>query len=675
MEPLAIVAACATLISAVGRCAHTIVIFGREVRDARGDLEMIDLELKALRTVLVSLKDDIAKPSSNTLPHTLASHLGFILKSCEGVVEAIVKSLEKHSSSRIGRGGHWTIGGGKDDMTKFRSSLEAHKSSLNLALVMVTMTVTRDIKKDTSETHRYAAGIPDVKDDTTKILDEIRRLRARLPADLQQGPNVILQRFLDESTSYAETVVNEEHMGDMSDQPPPVPRAAAKEEYHYPATYTDFAFYPPEREVTSRQNSPHYSPHHSPRHSPNPFMTPRRDLTPVADHIPSPRSYISHSHIVEHSDASSEFSRLSLSAEKDVEKSRISSASSRGIAPPSRPVSRAVSNRTQHRETANHASLKPTPPIEFQNHLRRPDDWKFLTLNHRTESGNQSLSAPELWTHRYTAMTRSPKHLAEGNFKLRQQLEPPRETMLLIGVYYPESLGDDEFNARFATTVESVSEALAATHEACGTSHDTPWWTTVVVLLINNDAGTQQQYAFTRHGMRLRCDAESEHCGIAPDKVRDDERKIFAHLWEHTTLRTKISWNRRGVPEYFDEGVTPLQLIQCQYTSRAKSRTDIGSAEHLLPFIRMLDARTCLSIAAGDKIGKFDVFDAYMTSRHTLSSIKIADPMQLYPGTAFESSFTDYYGRVPTKIYPLEGAVKFKQEKRSLYTRVGALFR
>jgi len=665
MEPLAIVAACATLISAVGRCAHTIVIFVREVRDARGDLDMIARELGSLDTVLVCLQDDIAKPSSSTLPHKLVSHLGSILKSCESVVEEIEKSLAKHNSSRLGRGGHWTLGGGKDDMTKFRSSLEAHKSSLDLALDMITMTLTRDIKRDTSEIRRCASGVPDIKNDTTQILEEIRRLKARLPPDLQQGgPNVILQRFLDDSTSYAETVVNEESMSEMSELPGSAPRATTNEEYQYPATYTDLAFYPPERDATSNRNPA--------RQSSAPDVSQRRDLTPNADRIPSPMSYRSKSHAVDHSDASSELSRLSLNVDKDFEKAKISPTSSRTL--PSRPVSRSTSNRQQYREASGQAGLGPTPRLEFQNHLRRPDDWKFLTLNHRTQSGNQSLSASELWTHRYTAMTRAPSYLAKIDFRLRQQLDPPRETMLLVGIHYPNSFNDDEFNARYATTLESITEALAATHEACGTSKDTPWWTTVVVLLVNNCTVTQQQYAFTRNGMRLRCDANSEHCGIAPDEVRDEDRKIFAHLWEHTTLRTKISWDRKGVPEYFEEGAIPLQLIQCQYTARAGASVNTEGAEHLLPFIRMLDARSCISVAAGDKIDRFDVFNAYITTRHKLSSIKIVDLMQRYPGAAFESTYKDRFGGVPMKTYPQERALKFKQEKRSLYTRVGALF-
>jgi hypothetical protein len=54
-------------------------------------------------------------------------------------------------------------------MTKFRASLEVHKSALELALEMVAMTVTCDIKNDTTEMRYNSAAIPGVNSDTTQI--------------------------------------------------------------------------------------------------------------------------------------------------------------------------------------------------------------------------------------------------------------------------------------------------------------------------------------------------------------------------------------------------------------------------------------------------------------------------------------------------------------------------
>jgi len=670
MDPLAIVASCTTLGFTVARCIQSITVFVREVRDARGDLDMIARELQSLATVLPCLETDVAKPSSNTLPHKFTLDLDTTLKSCGWVVEGIEKSLAKHKSSRIGRGGHWTLLGGKDDMAKFRSSLEAYKSTLDIALNVINSTTIREIKRDTTNILDYAAIVPDVKNDTEKILEileDIRRLKARLPPDLQQGgPNVVLERFLDESTSYAETVVNDDIFSEAGDPPEQASPPTIYRAYRPPAAHSASAYYPTERDaVTSRYHI---------RHASGPQLTTQGGLTPTRELMPSPLSYRSKRRAVDHSDASSEFSRLNLSNEKDFEKSRLSFTSAHVNAPPSRPVSRAVSHTQQYRDVPDQASLGPSTLADFQNHLRRPDDWKILTLNHRTQSGNQSPSSCEFWTHRYTAMTRGPSYLAHVDFKLRQQLDPPRETMLLICIHYPSSYTDDEFSPRVATTLESIADALAATKDECRLTNDLAWWTTVVVLILNNGNAAHAQYTLTEQGVGLRCDAGSEHCGIAPDMITDDDRKIYAHLWEHTSSFTKISWNRKGIPESFSPSDTSLQLIQCQFTARAGPGADFTQAEHISPFIRMLGAKSCVVIAAGDKINKYEVFNAYATARGSLNTIWTDDTMLHYPGNSFEYSFQEQIGGVPAKVYPQEKASKFRVGKRSLYTRVGSIF-
>jgi hypothetical protein len=664
MDPLSIATSCATLVATIGTCSLAITRFVREVRDARGDLQMISNELHSLGAVLVLLQDDFAKSSSNVLPPRLVDHLESILHNCNDVVAEIEKALVKHRNSRLGQGGHWTIGGGKDDMTKFRASLEVHKSALELALEMVTMTVTHEIKNDTTEIRYNSAAIPGIKSDTTQILNEIARLRASLPTDLPQGSTgIILQRFLDESTSYAETVVNETALSELGDVHRSISRMYTSEDsasYPAPVSYTDFAYYTPGRDVEVPQSSAH-------RRSRQVTGSFRNNNTSETNLPPS-----RHSTASRFDDTASELSRSSLCIDKDFEKSRLSLASSRAFPTPSRPVSRNLHHHAPY--NINLAALGPTSPVEIQNHLHRPDDWKWITMNHRTQSGNLPLSSSEFWTHRYTAMTRAPSYLANLGFALRQKVDPPRETMLLIGIHYASVFEVTEFNARFATTLESVTEALAATPGLCGIpSSGVPWWTTVVVCLLHNET-TEAQYAFSRNGLGVRCGTESEHCGMAPEDITDEDGKIYAHLWEHTSSRTKITWSRKGVPEYFTESDTPLQLIQCQYTSRARRPVNLGDDEHLLPFIRMLDARSCVSIAAGDKVSKSEIFDAYMATRHNLSGIKVVNPVQGNLGARFESSFKQRYGQTPAKVYPVERTLQFKPGKRSLHLRFNSMF-
>jgi hypothetical protein len=676
-EPLSIATSCITLVATIGRCAHAVTIFVREVRDARGDLEMISRELHSLTTILDLLGDDISKPSSNTLPPNLVTHIGLILKNCDGVIVEIERSLVKHQTSRLRSGGHWTLGGGKDDMTKFRSNLEAHKSALELALDMVTMTVSRETKKDTAEIRHHTAVLPDIKNDTAQILEEIARLRARLPVEHNHSSiNIVFQRFLDESTSYAETVVDEGTVSELSELPGSslvLPTFGRRENLDSPVPYSDFTFYPPDRD--GRAKPPRQ------RQTLNPVTYVPRDGTPSPDlrlsgHYnsrPTDKNSSAFSRLSLGDDRDFEKSQLSLSVDRDFEKGRHSPTSSHRRSLSSKPIS--INQQYRRASGTTVENVGPTLKPEFQNHLRRPDQWNWVSWNHKTHTGSMSLSQSEFWTHRYTAMTRAPSYLAEVDFKLRQQDGYFRETMLIVVVHYPPMFEEAEFNTRFVTTLESITEAIAATPKICGTpSSGFSWWATVVVCLLHNET-TQTQYAFTRHGMFVHCDADSEHCGIAPHTIPDEERKIYAHLWEHTTSRTKLKWNRRGMPEYFEEGETPLQLIQCQYTSKARRPDNLGDEEHVLPFIRMLGAHSCVVIAAGEKISKSELFDAYMTTKNKLSDIRVVDPMQRSPGAVFQSSFTNSYGGVPTKVYSSETNGESKQEKPSVIKRFGSMFR
>jgi hypothetical protein len=88
----------------------------------------------------------------------------------------------------------------------------------------------------------------------------------------------------------------------------------------------------------------------------------------------------------------------------------------------------------------------------------------------------------------------------------------------------------------------------------------------------------------------------------------------------------------------------------------------------------MLGAHRCVVIQAGDKISKSELFDTYMTAKDKLSDIKVVDPMQRSLDSVFQSSFTDRYGGVPTKVYSSEKGGKFQLEKPSVIKRFGSKF-
>ncbi|KAH3912720.1 hypothetical protein HBI56_155850 [Parastagonospora nodorum] len=206
MDPLSISVSCITLITTITQVSVAVTNFVREVRDARGDLDAISRELVSLKSVLELLAEDTEGPHTATLPERLKDQIIDILKNCKHVVTDVEASLKKHSASRLGRAGHWAVGGGKGDMTKFRSSLETHKTALGLALDMVAITITRDIKDDTQEIRKDTAAI---KDDTALILEQIAQLQAQLPQNIMKDTsNHMLHRYLDDLSDFAELMSN-----------------------------------------------------------------------------------------------------------------------------------------------------------------------------------------------------------------------------------------------------------------------------------------------------------------------------------------------------------------------------------------------------------------------------------------------------------------------------------
>lgn len=138
MDPLSIAASCVALVSATVKTSVSVNSFIREVRDARADLDVISRELLSLRTVLELLAEDTSNPIT-PFPAPLQKQILGIVKNCNVVVCEIGGVLKRHEKSKLGRSGYWTVGGGKADMAKFRSNLEAHKSALEIALEMVAM--------------------------------------------------------------------------------------------------------------------------------------------------------------------------------------------------------------------------------------------------------------------------------------------------------------------------------------------------------------------------------------------------------------------------------------------------------------------------------------------------------------------------------------------------------
>ncbi|KAF4462070.1 hypothetical protein FALBO_11125 [Fusarium albosuccineum] len=205
MDPFSIVTGCAGLVQIIGSLSVQIHTFVRTCRETRGDLDRVSRELLSLRTVLELIQEDAAD-ESKPFPPTLKQHVTGIVSNCNAVVLEIQSCIEKYGDNRLKSKASWAING-QGDIMKLRSSLEAHKIALELALDMLALHLTREIKSDTTELRSDTAAI---KDDTAQILEEIARLQARLPKEASaSAPNdFILQRFLEEMTTYTEQALD-----------------------------------------------------------------------------------------------------------------------------------------------------------------------------------------------------------------------------------------------------------------------------------------------------------------------------------------------------------------------------------------------------------------------------------------------------------------------------------
>ena len=136
MDPLSIATGCLSLVGTITKVSLTLSAFVRTARDARNDLDSVSRELLSLRTVLELLAED-TKSTSNPVPQNLEKQISGIVGNCDAAVQDIERSLQKHETKKMASI-NWAWSG-REEMARLRSTLEAHKSALELALDMVAL--------------------------------------------------------------------------------------------------------------------------------------------------------------------------------------------------------------------------------------------------------------------------------------------------------------------------------------------------------------------------------------------------------------------------------------------------------------------------------------------------------------------------------------------------------
>jgi hypothetical protein len=135
MDPLSITSACGSLLAAVTKLSTQITKFVSSVRDARRDIDAVSRELTSLALCLETLRDDSA---TTAFPDNFSGNLLSVLGNCGVVVKDIADLLARLQASVSGGRVQWPISG-RNEVNRLRSSLESHKSALEIALDMMTL--------------------------------------------------------------------------------------------------------------------------------------------------------------------------------------------------------------------------------------------------------------------------------------------------------------------------------------------------------------------------------------------------------------------------------------------------------------------------------------------------------------------------------------------------------
>jgi hypothetical protein len=140
MDPPSITTACLGLTGTIIKVYASVAGFVRDVRSARQELDEVLRELQSLQLVLELLRDDTSQDGGIQLPSSLTRQVTGIVANCTVVVEELETLIDKHKTGGINKAARWALTG-RGDANKLRSSLEAHKSALELALDLIALYV------------------------------------------------------------------------------------------------------------------------------------------------------------------------------------------------------------------------------------------------------------------------------------------------------------------------------------------------------------------------------------------------------------------------------------------------------------------------------------------------------------------------------------------------------
>ncbi|TGJ82607.1 hypothetical protein E0Z10_g6162 [Xylaria hypoxylon] len=204
-----ITADCVALDGRIAELLLTLAVFVRHVREARSDVDAVSRELHSLQTALGLLKEDAA-----LFPPELAEHTPVMIEHCSLVIDKLDESvsvLDDPELSKQEKRTQW-LGMGRAETASFRTTLEAHRAAIGLALDLVGVTTIRDLTFDTKPRKRTAIERQQVESevmtDISRILIQMGQLCMRLPGEFEKSPSHFsLHKYMGYLKLYAETII------------------------------------------------------------------------------------------------------------------------------------------------------------------------------------------------------------------------------------------------------------------------------------------------------------------------------------------------------------------------------------------------------------------------------------------------------------------------------------
>ena len=140
MDPASLSLGCIALLPPIMTAYTTVTKFILEVRDARREMNMVQLELVSLRSILEILAQDTKDCPENVFPASLVEDIRSIIANCDGVVKQIEQCIKAHTDDKTSKSVKWALFG-RENMLKYQSNLNAYKSALNMAIEILNLYV------------------------------------------------------------------------------------------------------------------------------------------------------------------------------------------------------------------------------------------------------------------------------------------------------------------------------------------------------------------------------------------------------------------------------------------------------------------------------------------------------------------------------------------------------